>query len=266
MNEQMTLFDIPSGDYNSPLGYIGGKKKLWPLFKQFIPSDINHMISPFIGGGSIELRCAANGIKVEAYDKFDLLVNFWQTFLNDIDELTKCVSKIYPISTEEGKEYFKTHLTTIDNPIKQAAIFWCINRQSWGAKMFADKDFYEKKVDKYTPEGFLKWRTWQNKNITVKLQDCFVTLEQSKGIFTYLDPPYVGLEKMYGIKGKDNSFDHERLYDILSQNDRPWILSYGKHDDIYRMYSKYKILEPEWKYLFNSAYDLSPNELLIINC
>ncbi|GHR52228.1 hypothetical protein VN0495_06690 [Helicobacter pylori] len=42
------------------------------------------IISPFIGGGSVEIACATElGLEVLGFDIFDILVNFYQVLLKD---------------------------------------------------------------------------------------------------------------------------------------------------------------------------------------
>ena len=210
MSDQLTLLDIPRADFQSPLAYTGGKKKLWPLFQQYLPSDITEMVSPFIGGGAIELQCASQGIKVKAYDNFDLLVDFWQIFLEDAGKLGDYVSSIFPLGEKEGQFYVETKLSTVADKFERAALVWCINKQTWSCRMFSAKSWKKKNQVAHTKQYFRKWSEWQNKNITVNHQDCFDTINENNGTFMYLDPPYIGLEDRYGKHGEDRSFDHDR--------------------------------------------------------
>ncbi|NSX83447.1 hypothetical protein GOM44_03330 [Wolbachia endosymbiont of Atemnus politus] len=51
------------------------------------------MLSPFIGGGSIELALASRVTKVYGYDAFEPLVRFWQVILKDASYLAEVVKK-----------------------------------------------------------------------------------------------------------------------------------------------------------------------------
>ena len=64
---------------SSPLRYAGGKTKAVCLILENLPSlKEKKIISPFFGGGSVEL-CMANllGFEIKGYDVFNMLVNFW---------------------------------------------------------------------------------------------------------------------------------------------------------------------------------------------
>ena len=63
----------------SPLRYGGGKSLAVGIIIEQFPNDIKRLISPFMGGGSVEIATAIElGIEVKAFDIFDILVNFWQ--------------------------------------------------------------------------------------------------------------------------------------------------------------------------------------------
>ena len=66
----------------SPLRYPGGKsraaKHLVPMIEAM---GVTKMVSPFFGGGSVELECAARGIRVHGYDLFRPVVCVWQALM-----------------------------------------------------------------------------------------------------------------------------------------------------------------------------------------
>ena len=66
---------------SSPLRYPGGKRWLFTTLLPFIPECTKEMVSPFLGGGAIELNMALRGVKVYGYDTFEPLVNFWNRYL-----------------------------------------------------------------------------------------------------------------------------------------------------------------------------------------
>lgn len=71
--------------------------------KQITPFIQKHdkIVSPFIGGGSLEVHWSGNlGKEVIGYDVFDVLVNFWNVLLNNPKELYDELSKIQPTDGE----------------------------------------------------------------------------------------------------------------------------------------------------------------------
>lgn len=60
----------------SPLRYGGGKTLAVGLILEYFPDDIKRLVSPFMGGGSVEIASAIKlGLEVKAFDVFDILVN-----------------------------------------------------------------------------------------------------------------------------------------------------------------------------------------------
>ena len=81
----------------SPLRYAGGKSRAVGLILEKIPSNLRRLVAPFLGGGSVELACALElGIKVRAYDVFDVLCNYWQVQLTRPRELAARLAEYEP--------------------------------------------------------------------------------------------------------------------------------------------------------------------------
>jgi DNA adenine methylase len=93
----------------SPLRYPGGKYRAIELITSLVPSGVTELVSPFFGGGSIELNCAANGIRVYGYDSFKPLVAFWKLLQSDPQCLAEQVKSHHPLSQEEFDKLQKLH-------------------------------------------------------------------------------------------------------------------------------------------------------------
>jgi site-specific DNA-adenine methylase len=78
----------------SPLRYPGGKSRAIDVIMPYIRNlDCGELCSPFLGGGSLELACAAEGMTVHGYDINQPLVWFWQAWLQDPDLLLEYVER-----------------------------------------------------------------------------------------------------------------------------------------------------------------------------
>lgn len=267
---QIQLLDLQ--DVRSPLKYPGGKIKLWPTFKEYLPSDITTLVSPFIGGGAIELACTGRNIQVFSSDNNEQLVNFWQQFLKDSSSVIGVVKDLYPLSLDAQYHYYNNQIRpscsnmdgkTLSN-IERAAVYLCINKQSyrgWGLNSPPTK-FHQKYRDDY----FDQFIGWKNNKITVVLSDFQdVIHDRNSSTLYYLDPPYVGKENFYGDKKDKPTFDHERLSELLRSLNNRWILSYGDHPLVRSLYSGYDMIEPKWSYSIQPTGDRKSQELLILN-
>lgn len=101
----------------SPLRYGGGKSLAVGLIVEHFPNDITRLVSPFMGGGSVEIASATElDIEVKAFDIFDILVNFWQVLCKDSLRLYEALLKIeptkenYAIIKEELKKHYKNEI------------------------------------------------------------------------------------------------------------------------------------------------------------
>jgi len=76
----------------TPLRYPGGKSRAVETIMPYIRDlDCGELCSPFLGGGSIELQCAEEGMVVHGYDLFQPLVWFWEALLSNPQKLYKRV-------------------------------------------------------------------------------------------------------------------------------------------------------------------------------
>ena len=69
----------------TPIRYAGGKTRAIKIISPYLDNETK-IVSPFMGGGSLEVNWAKKGIEVIGYDLFDALVNFWNVLLNNREE------------------------------------------------------------------------------------------------------------------------------------------------------------------------------------
>jgi DNA adenine methylase len=83
----------------TPIRYAGGKSKAYKIITEYIPRlpYPNRIISPFIGGGSLESRWSSElDIPVYGFDIFHALVNFWNVLLDSPNEFADALQKLTP--------------------------------------------------------------------------------------------------------------------------------------------------------------------------
>ena len=85
----------------SPLRYPGGKSRGAKEILTYFPPGLERVCSPFLGGGSIEIELATQGIQVFGYDIFEPVTDFWQVLLKDSEKLAKLVRKYYPLTSSK---------------------------------------------------------------------------------------------------------------------------------------------------------------------
>ncbi len=204
----------------SILRYPGGKTRAVETITSFFPKGLKQMISPFFGGGSVELFTAAKGIKVLGFDVFQPLVEFWQCLLIEPVALASEVEKHYPLLKEDFYQLQKEQ-THSEIKLERAAIYYVLNRSSFSGATLSGG--MSPDHPRFTITSIERLRQFYNPNVQVQLAPFTESLPAHKNVFAYLDPPYLIKSSLYGKKGDAHkNFDHEALANILRERES-WI-------------------------------------------
>lgn len=244
----------------SPLRYAGGKSKAVKHILNFIPKNTKEIVSPFFGGGSVEIALASNGVKVHGYDIFPQLVIFWNELLKSPLELSKEVQKYFPMEKERFYKLQKSFENNT-NSLDIASIFFALNRSSFsgltlsGGMSSTDTRFTQSSIDYLA--------SFSVDNLSVQKLSFKESLNKHPSLLAYLDPPYLIKSTLYGIKGNTHKdFDHAGLFNILKNRDN-WIMSYNDCPKIREMYKDYFIVNLDWKY--GMSKDKNSKEIIILS-
>ena len=253
----------------SLLRYPGGKTRALKHITPYFPKNLTEIVSPFFGGGSIEIHYASQGVRVHGYDIFEPLVNFWQHVLEDPKGMSRLLEEMFhPCTKDMFLQYQKkqgwdhmdnTHMLWRE---MRACMYYALNRSSFsGATMSggysqqaADKRFTQSSIDRL--------RNFSCPFLTVKQADFTDSLRRHDDE-TFI-PPYL-LEKstLYGERGSAHKdFDHQSFAEEIKKKNN-WVISYNPHPEILELYKDYKIVYPEWAY--GMSKDKKSKEILILN-
>ena len=266
----------------TPIRYAGGKTKAYNIITQEIPKlpTPKVIISPFMGGGSLESRWASEfGVRVLGYDIFDALVIFWKELLSNnialadkLADLSATKEKYLEIKeillqwdyTQDmlkdwSSDYYKRDIIELDN--LTAAAYYYFNHNlsygpmylGWMSKIYQDQKKWDKMVDKI--------RTYKNPNLSVEKGDFADVIDSHPSEFMYLDPPYYlekdddnkmfkGIYPNANIDVHHTGFNHELLRDKLHNHKGSFILSYNNCETIREYYKDYTQIFPEWHYSY----------------
>ena len=251
----------------SPISYPGGKTRMFKFVLEMIPPGTSEIVSPFFGGGSIELACVHSGIWVHGYDVFDLLVNFWQVLLKDSVKLADAVSNYYPFEKEKfysWQDYLGCVDITKANSFNLAVMFFVLNKCSFSASTLAGG--MSLGHPRFTDACIKRLRYFSYKSFRVNKMSFEDSLVKHDDLLAYCDPPYMlddGGDCLYGIDGKlHKSFNHNLLCEVLRERDK-WILSYNDCEGILIMYEGYQVLRPQFKY--GMSKDTASKEVVILS-
>lgn len=253
--------------YVSPLRYPGGKTRAVQTLSGYLPKDFSgNVLSPFIGGGSFELYLTSLGCKVNAFDAYAPLTNFWHWLLKNPQLLARRIRQIVPVNRDDFKTFQSSLKAKKPSSAKLAAKYLAVNRCSFsGATMSAG---YSKSAatGRMTESIIKRIENFKNPLLQVSFGD-FTQSMSSNYDFIFADPPY-WLEKtsnkLYGSAGDVHSgFNHQLFYETITNIDSPWMLTYNNSSEIRKLYKKYDIKNVNWTYGMNSSKKSS--EIVIRN-
>lgn len=244
-----------------PLRYAGGKSLGVGHVIEQIPDGLDRLVSPFMGGGAVEIACAKElGMQVQAYDIFDILVNYWQIQLSAAEKLATWLEQWKPTKAQYAaiKSRLKAHWNgelPISDPLELAAHYWFNHNLSYGPGFLGWMSKIYEPPEKYT-RSVNAVRNFRCPSLSVHTGSFEETISWHPEVFLYCDPPYYLDEgKMFrGIYPQRNfpvhhkGFNHELLRDLLHAHKAGFVLSYNDCETIRKWYTDFRILEVEWQY------------------
>jgi DNA adenine methylase len=241
----------------SLLRYPGGKTRAIKWITPYFPEDIKEMVSPFFGGGSIEIYYASQRVLVHGYEIFEPLVNFWQHALDDPEHMAETLESLFHPCTEEmfrkyQEKHSNTRMDSTHRHYKQyrACMYYALNRSSFSGATTSGGYSKEAAAKRYTQSSIDRLRNFSCDYLTVKEADFKDSLaKHDDDIFIYADPPYaIDNPVLYGDNGSTHKgFDHFGFAREIKKKNR-WIISYNDSEHIRNLYKGYQIIETGWSY------------------
>jgi DNA adenine methylase len=245
----------------SPIRYAGGKTLAVGHVIELLPNHIKRVVSPFFGGGSIEIAMSKElGLEVIGYDIFNILCNYWKFQIEKPGLLYKKLKKLKPNKTtfekirlilnDVWKKKIKLDSLTL-------AVYYVYNFNlsygpgfmGWSSEIYLDDKRYKRMIENI--------RDFEPKNLKVECADFQEVIKNHPNDFLYCDPPYYlgkdsqmfrGIYPMRNIPVHHNGFPHEILRDLLTNHKGGFILSYNNCPTIRRYYKDFQQFFPSWQY------------------
>ena len=227
-----------------------------------MPSDLTELCSPFLGGASIELDCAAREITVYGSDAFGPLIDFWKHALDDGAGLARAVERYHPL---DKKDFYRLQrsMRSISDSFERAAVFFVLNRSSFSGTTLSGG--MSPRHPRFTYSAIARLARLHNPQLQVECCDYREALASYPSTFLYLDPPYWNGQRLYGNKGDmHEGFDHEELAWHLWRRSG-WLLSYNDCPEVRELYRGRRIIEPDWTYGMSGAGNRRSREILVID-
>src|SRR3989344_8894840 len=245
----------------SPVRYAGGKSLAVGHVIELLPTNIKRVISPFFGGGSIEIAMSKYlDLEVRGYEIFDILVNYWKFQTEQPKLLYEKLKELKP-----NKEKFEEIRKILNKVWKKEitldpltlAVYYVYNFNlsygpgfmGWSSDIYLKEDRYKKIIERI--------RDFNPKNLKVECADFQDIIKKYPSDFLYCDPPYYigenskmfkGVYPMRNIPVHHNGFKHEVLRDLLKNHKGGFILSYNNCPKIREYYKEFQQFFPSWQY------------------
>lgn len=265
---------------NLPLRYRGGKSSLVGKIIEQFPDNFDRLISPFFGGGSVEIATAKELNKeVIGFDIFDILINYWDCQINNIEDMMQYMplnmsEDVFNLSLDKLIKH-RDNISIIDNKYELAALFWLNHNLSFGPDSFSKYPSKERFEFKRFSSLKEKVKNFNVNNISVFNSSFEEVISKYNNDFIYLDPPYfVDKNTTYCALYPNvhspyyhNNFKHEKLCELLKQHKGKFLLSYNNCEYIKELYKEFNIIEIPVKYGLNNISGKSKKitEILIKN-
>ena len=248
------------------LRYAGGKTLAVGHIVNLLPDKIGRVVSPFFGGGSVEIAMAKElGIDVIGYDIFDILINYWYYQITQPKALAEKLKKFKPTREEytRVREIMRKHWKGQKkiSGLELAAVYYFNHNTSYGPHFLGSQSSVYLQPERYKTM-IEKVKNFNVKNIKVSTEPFDKIIPKHKDDFLYCDPPYYldGDSKMFiGMYPHRNfpihhkGFKHEELRDQLKKHKGGFILSYNDCSTIREWYKGYNMITPTWQYTFSQG-------------
>jgi DNA adenine methylase len=244
------------------LRYPGGKtravKHIVPLLRA---TGENTLVSPFFGGGAIELALVREGWWVHGYDAWKPVVNFWQAALRDANRVADIADMLRPVSNEAYLAMQRGYgILTCD--WTAAAVFYTLNRcVHTGTGLSGGKTDWGNGNPRLNDSTIKKLRSFKAPPLIVEEADFTDSIARHPDSLLYLDPPYVEVGETLYDHSK-SGFAHEVLAEMLQSRGK-WILSYNNMPLVQELYGGCTFVEKSWWH--GSSRRASKDEVVILS-
>ena len=245
----------------SPLRYPGGKSRAADdLARLVMSAGTGQVVSPFFGGGSVELAIAQTGRKVVGYDAFAPLANFWTCALDDALDVANYAWEHHPMNPDRFKE-LQAQLLELDG-FPGAGAFFAVNRSSFSGSTLSGG--MSPDAPRFNTAALQRLEAFSCAWLEVHQADFSWALGHHPDEPAFCDPPYLlgARDKLYGNRGDMHmGFDHERLARELARRPGPFVLTYNDCPEVRRLYDGCRFTTARWTY--GMGNDRTSNEVVI---
>jgi DNA adenine methylase len=257
---QGRLFEISENAVAKPfLKWAGGKTRLLPALRRYIPPAFGTYFEPFLGGGALFFDVAPDSAVLgdsnpELIGCYQVVTDYPDLLINELAKFIVSESEYYRVRAQMPEDL---------SPVQRAARFIYLNKTCYnGLYRVNKKGNFNTPFGKYTKANFVDQENLLSASNLLKSASLIrgdysaVVQNARRGDFVYFDPPYLPVSKFSDFKRYTKEFfyeeDHEKLaqtFATLADKGCHVLLSNSFHEKIADMYSRFhqeKVLVPRF--------------------
>lgn len=257
MGRQLALFEYEKDlSSKSLIKYVGGKYYWRDDIIKFIPSGVNECVSPFMGGGHVEMLLSSKGFTMHCGDIYKPLVYCWNILLHQPEMIAERMDNLWVDRgnfAEIRRKFFE--LEDADEDWREiGTMFYMAIKVSYngilGTRTPTGSIQGQGPTDRMRPKIIAEnIRRFHAPRMTVDLCDYKELLSRHPGVFSYMDPPYRIEFNLYGGDGETHEgFDHDEYADFVLSTDNPFLISYNDDEWIRNRYRDCRIVTLHGRY------------------
>jgi len=270
----------------TPLRYPGGKSRAVSKLFQYIPNlyNVKEFREPFLGGGSVALEITKRYPHIDVWvnDLYEPLYNFWCELQHSGHQLQGEIEGLKNVhcNQDSARCLFLEMKEVINDEEKsnfdRAIAFYIVNKCSFSGLTESSSFSPQASDSNFSLNGIGRLHEYseliQSWTITNLSYERMLTDDwDSKGIFTYMDPPYDIKDNLYGKKGDMHKrFDHDMFAEECDKFTSPMLISYNSDQIIKDRFKEWTVGEFAHTYTMRSVgcYNIdqaSRKELVLTN-
>ncbi len=234
----------------SLLQYPGGKFRGVPALLPYIPPR-RRVVSPFFGGGTLELALEHRRQPVRGYDLLAPLVSFWQHAIRDAAQLAEEAAQYLTLDRPQFQRLQQSLMSLTG--FEQAVAFYVLSRTAFSGMALSSGMRDRGVSNRFTPSILRSLAAFRAPFLEVEQADFREVIPAHPQDFLFLDPPYMVNTKLYGYRGDlHDGFDHEALWCLLLRRS-DWVLTYNDCPEVRALYAGCAIDKVSWSYGMNRS-------------
>lgn len=239
---------------NTLLRYPGGQRLAVPDLLLLFLRGLDVLVSPFFGGGSLELELLARGLvgRVIGYDAFYPLVTFWNMALRAPVRMANRARIVIPKFNRDTFYCLRDKFGDLNDPLDRAAAFFALNRASMNGLTFSGG--YSPGHDRFTTSAIERLASFRQPGLSMQVSDFRLSIPRHGNEMLFMDAPYLRASRnLYGVRGHlHKTFKHRSLANLLRERNR-WILTYDNSPEVRRLYTGYRMAPRQWSAGMNKS-------------